>query len=690
MTVFGGLGRARGPRASALAVRIAAIVLVLDAFVVILAGLSLYGSRQQYYARAEIISRNMSAILAETVSGHFGRIDFALKVVADSVGHDGVGSYLNTVLHRAQERVPEVLTFGVTSADGRTVATVQSVGPASDASLADRGYFQTLRDHPEAGIMITQPLRGRVSQQWVMVLARRITMSDGRFGGIVYASVPVKRLSDLFATVDLRPGDAIALRGPLPSLGIIARYPETVGDTPAVGNQAVSQELLDIAALQPDKGTYVARAAIDGIERVLSYHRVGAYPYYLMVGLSTAQMMELWWWENLKVGAACLAFILITSGGGAFAWTSLRARQALQGRLMLIEFAFNHQAEAVLLMDRQGRVVYGNAAATTLFHRAAGQLAGTWAWELGFGIARLDWPAHWSAVAKGEPVAVSAEIAGEGEPVPVVVTANYFAFGSEEFEVVIIRDIGEQLRYEKELRGALAVSQDLGAALARKNDELARFADILAHHMQEPVRQQHIFAQHLARRLPKPLSPETQMSLDAILDAAQRHRVLLRDAQSYLAWQPTVPPREPLPADAALDLALARLEPHIAMARATIVRVPLPALPIPTPALADVFTALLDNAVTYPRPGVPPLVHVTDETRDGRLVITVTDNGIGIPADYAERVFGVFERLNPQPDQPGTGIGLALTKKIIEDANGRIWIEQPEGPGTRVCFSLGE
>ncbi|MGE5475977.1 MAG: ATP-binding protein [Bacteroidales bacterium] len=674
--------------------RIVVIVLVLDTFVLGLAGLSAHDSRQQYLLRAEIVSRNLSAILSEAVSGQLDRVDAALQVVAEQTEREqGQGrhdtAYLKDMLRRTHARVPEALGFSIVDAGGSVVVASEGLAPRYEVNLADRDYFRTLRDNPEAGLVISPPLMGRVTKVWVIVLARRITAGDGGFAGIVYASVPVQRFSDLFSGVDLRPGDAIALRGPLPSLAAIARYPETVGGANATGNQAVSRQLQEVTAAQPERGTYRAYAAIDGVERVLSYHRVRGYPYYLLVGLSTTELARQWWQDSVLVAGIALAFLLFTAAGGRFALVSLRSRKRLQGRLKLIDFAFNHQAEAVLLLDRHGLVVSANAAAADLFQKEHGDLAGIGAWELGMGLTRDGWASHWQEVRPGEPLCLSAVVRRpDGSAVPVQVSANYFAFGADEFEVAIIRDVSEQVRHEQDLRHALATAQELGAALTRRNEELERFAEVLAHHLQEPVRQQHIFAQHLARRLPPPVPPEVQQSLDAILNAAQRHRALLADAETYLSIDVLNVAGPPVAGDAGLDLALERLAARIGESGAVVERTPLPPLAITPAALSQVFAVLLDNAISYACPGMPPRVRVSAETRDGKVVVGVTDAGIGIPPEFHDRVFRMFERLNPRPGQPGTGIGLAVAKKIVEAAGGNIWVEQPSEPGTRVCFSL--
>lgn len=683
------IGRAR---LSPLAVRLIAITVSLNAFVLAIAGLSVYTSREQYYIRAEIMSRNVSAILAETVSSYIARIDSALRVIVDEAEREQIASfgdrhYLTAALKRAKARVPEALLFRVTGPDG--VTRMGSDGDeAAEINISDRAYFQTLRDRPDAGLAVSQPLKGRVTGQWVIVLGRRITDAEGRFAGVAYASMAVKQVSDLFSTVDLQPDDAIALRA-AGHLGAVARYPELVAGEQVVGNPTVSSKLKAMTVEHPDKGTYLTRAPIDGIERVLSYHKVGPYPFYLVVGVSTQSLMTQWLRDAAKVIILTLSFMVITILGSWWMLVSLRARQMLEGRLRLIEFAVDHAAEAVLLLSRNGEVVYGNTAANNLFQRSPDDLHACRIWTLGAGVERDDWVRHWQELTMGEPVTVATEIRRPDHSIiPVIVTANYLSFGMEEFDVSIIRDIAEQLRHEQDMQSALAVSQELGNALARKNEQLARFAEILAHHMKEPVRQQHIFAQRLARALPPPLAPEIQQSIDFILDAATRHLALLRDAQRYLSLDQSPPAMRFSPGDAGLDRALERLRPHISATGAIVERQPLPELPIEPNALADVFGALIDNAITYTRTGVPPRVHIAADARDDETVLSVSDNGIGIPAEFHARVFRVFEQLDHRPGLPGTGIGLALAKKIVDSLGGRIWIEQPDGPGTRMCFSL--
>jgi signal transduction histidine kinase len=104
--------------------------------------------------------------------------------------------------------------------------------------------------------------------------------------------------------------------------------------------------------------------------------------------------------------------------------------------------------------------------------------------------------------------------------------------------------------------------------------------------------------------------------------------------------------------------------------------------------LADIFSALIENAIIHHRPDMAPEVSITSRPAGAMQVFSVSDTGIGIPEEFRERVFRVFERLHPESGRPGTGIGLPLVKKIVEACGGRVWIEATATGGTRVCFSL--
>jgi light-regulated signal transduction histidine kinase (bacteriophytochrome) len=137
----------------------------------------------------------------------------------------------------------------------------------------------------------------------------------------------------------------------------------------------------------------------------------------------------------------------------------------------------------------------------------------------------------------------------------------------------------------------------------------------------------------------------------------------------------------------ALRRALRTLEAAIAESNAVITIDDLPAVLADRGELVQLFQNLIGNAIKY-RGAAPPRIRVSAERWPDRIVIAVSDNGIGIAPEHHERVFGIFQRLHTREDYPGTGIGLAICRKIVERHDGRIWLQSRPGQGCTVCFTL--
>ncbi|MBI5163967.1 MAG: hypothetical protein HY985_08690 [Magnetospirillum sp.] len=247
--------------------------------------------------------------------------------------------------------------------------------------------------------------------------------------------------------------------------------------------------------------------------------------------------------------------------------------------------------------------------------------------------------------------------------------------------LVLHRQAGQQAAATRLLRAR-------EAELRQKNRDLEQFTDVLAHHLQEPVRLQYAFAQRLEKLAATDLSDPAKGALDYVLKGALRLRALLRDVQLYLALDQIMPPDHPSSAERALSAALDHLRERIDESGAVIERQPLPVVAMDEKHLSEVFFALIDNAIVHRPPGCVPRVRIAAERQGPDAVFTVEDDGPGISPEFHDRVFRVFERLNPNPSRVGTGIGLALVKKIVETAGGRVWIEGGDGSGSRVRFAI--
>jgi light-regulated signal transduction histidine kinase (bacteriophytochrome) len=240
---------------------------------------------------------------------------------------------------------------------------------------------------------------------------------------------------------------------------------------------------------------------------------------------------------------------------------------------------------------------------------------------------------------------------------------------------------------------SLGASLDqMAKAIARRETELRRFAEVTTHHLQEPARRVACYAERLTAQVAAQLhDPEARLSLEFIRQQAQRQQTLLRDIERYLAADE---PRGPLgPTDAA---ALLRQwqdanAADIAAVGASLQIGELPPAWIDAPRLAELFELALDNALQHGKSrrrtdGAALHIEVTGERLDGTVRYAVSDNGPGIEAAYRERVFTVFERLTT--DVEGTGIGLSIVRRIAESIGGRAWIDATPDGGCRLLLEL--
>lgn len=226
--------------------------------------------------------------------------------------------------------------------------------------------------------------------------------------------------------------------------------------------------------------------------------------------------------------------------------------------------------------------------------------------------------------------------------------------------------------------------------LVEKNAELADFAYVASHDLQEPLRKLVSFSSMLERDLGQDLPPRAAEDVHFIVDAALRMKALVEDllALTRAGRRPLV--CDPVSLDVCLDGALACVTESMESSGAEIVRGALPGVVGDRSALTDVLEQLLHNALKFARKDVPPVVRITGERLDGRVVVSVMDNGIGIKPEYLGAVFAPFRRLHGRAEYEGTGIGLAVCRRIVVRHGGRIWAESVVDGGTTFKFELAD
>lgn len=250
-------------------------------------------------------------------------------------------------------------------------------------------------------------------------------------------------------------------------------------------------------------------------------------------------------------------------------------------------------------------------------------------------------------------------------------------------------EIKERIRIQKRLQLSL---KELGAAnqdLKRKNAELDEFAYIASHDLQEPLRKLVSFSDLLRRDAGQRLSGRAAKDLDFITDAAHRMQALVQDILNLSRSGRSAIHRERISMQMCIDPALAALELRIRETGAMIEQDPMPEIDGDQSMLTQVYQNLLSNALKFVDIH-PPRLHLTVGEENGETVFGVKDNGIGIKAEYAGQIFSPFKRLHGRGEYEGTGIGLAICRKIIERHGGRIWVESEPGRGAHFKFTLAD
>jgi len=224
------------------------------------------------------------------------------------------------------------------------------------------------------------------------------------------------------------------------------------------------------------------------------------------------------------------------------------------------------------------------------------------------------------------------------------------------------------------------------ADLLRSNADLQRFAEVTAHHLQEPARRLSIYAGQLSKQLHgKVDDPEASLSLEFISAQSRRLQDMLGDIERYLAADQPRGEVHSINVAEQLAVMLHKIEPNLRAAQADVKLGNLPNVLLDLPRFNDIFKLALGNALTYAKQ-TPLHIFISGERLGNRARYCIRDNGIGIAEQYRERVFSVFERLQSGGD--GSGIGLSILRRIAESAGGRAWIEEAQGGGVCVLIDL--
>jgi len=341
--------------------RLLTIAVLTDLFFIGLAGFTLQQARLQYEEHAEITTQNLSRTLAGYINDTVDKIDLTVLTVADEVerqlARGGIDAQMmNAFIVRHDDRLPVLDGLRVVNALGQNVYGIGII-PGQRTSVADRAYFARLRNDQKAGMVISEPVVGRVSKKWSIILARRVNYPNGSFAGLVYGTITLEHFFTTFSSINVGKQGSITLRDE--QLALITRYPELQEINKIVGTKNASPELQNAVQVQKDAGSYRTARGFDNVQRIYSYRKVFNRPFYIVVGLSPEDYLGAWRNEAAEVSALVALFILATFVSSYLTYRGwMRRANSAQAQERTEEALRNSESKYHFLVESMADVVF--------------------------------------------------------------------------------------------------------------------------------------------------------------------------------------------------------------------------------------------------------------------------------------------------------------------------------------------
>ncbi|WP_244511155.1 ATP-binding protein [Magnetospirillum fulvum] len=640
--------------------------------------------------KAEARSQILVELAAVQTSRIFEGAEMAIDHVAIVLGESGEWEHHVRDLHtwRIIHNIGKALVSQPRLLAIDPAGIVRIRGEAFEAepvSVADQDYFRHHLDGPSDRPYAGNPVVSPFSHTSVLTLSMRMNRPDGSLGGVIASSLSPGSVLGYFVALAKQEDVVFAL---LREDGtMLLRHP----DAPAVIGTRFPIVLLT-PHREGHEGTVLRVSPVDGVERITSFKRLDRFGLVLIAAIPVEAALAPWRHRTLKMA------VLI--GLGSLILTVLS--------VVLLRRRSERQRSAAIISESRSLLLEVQAVAQLgyyVYDMVADRWESSEILDSIFGIGPEDrrdaqgWldlvvPEQKAemAIYLDEIVAGKHDFDKEYRICRKSDGAVRWVVGLGKVErdetgrairmIGTIRDVTDKINAQEEL-------SKKAEELARSNADLEQFAYVASHDLREPLRMVASYMRLLERRYGDSLNAEAHEFIAFAREGAFRMDKLVLDLLAYSRVGRVSDEPGPVRLDEVIECVLRQLADRIDESRAEInVVANLPIVSGHREELIRLFQNLIDNAIKYRASERPLLIQITARTDTPFSVITVADNGIGIEPDYFERIFVIFQRLHRHPGYEGTGIGLAICKKIAEQYGGRIWVDSASGNGAAFHIAL--
>ncbi|HEY1722335.1 MAG TPA: sensor domain-containing diguanylate cyclase [Magnetospirillaceae bacterium] len=320
-------------------------VVVSVALILLIVGIqvqALRQSRADVEDRTRLAAQNLGSVLGTSMVGAFQNIDLLLQTVADQTRlhpqwAEARDPTFVDILESLVHRTPGLLGLHVTDASGKVLYGTGKIN-ADNVNIADRKYFQQLRDDPNAGMAISSPVLGYIIKKWVLVCARRIELPNGQFGGVVYGSIEIEGMAERVTGRPLQLGSQDVFSMSDNDMTIIVRYADHGQDMQFVGQRRPVPHVAEFLRSGVEDGFFTTNSPFDHVDRIIYFQRIPGRAMHLIVGLATDQVLAGWRRSVVYAGVLTLIFALLISIGSYLIYQEQRRTLRL-----VVELAASNQ-----------------------------------------------------------------------------------------------------------------------------------------------------------------------------------------------------------------------------------------------------------------------------------------------------------------------------------------------------------